>query len=507
MATVDVTRIASNIGALNALNSLTNINKQLAIHQGRLQTGKRINSAADDPAGLTIATKMLAQSEGLKTALSNIGDANNMLSVAEGGMSKMNDILVQMRSKAEQAASDTLGSSERAAIQTQLSAYSQQIQDLVDQTKWNGVKLLDQTTGTKQFQTGVDQGETTSWALTSKLDPASMGLSTNVAQATVANPVLSTSETALAQSGVLGNATELTTGGYSFKVLDQAVSSVAGGAKVTSTGPLATDVTAVGASTTAAAELQSGHYRMIIDTVTDTTHTSYRLQNLDDSTWNGNGTMTVTAQDIHGGDILSTAGTTVGAKLTFTTNPAALVAGQTMDFEYIAHNQAKVELDDASGQAQSIAQNAGGTVVGNFAYTNMGGAYQSGRGASVTLAAQGTVVTGAKTTFDYERANPYSVDVSSAIKAGAYMTTVNSAMDKVNSAMSDLGSLMARLTFKQDAVTTAQVNVESSYSQIMNANMAEEQVNASKYSILQQTATAMLSQANQAPQSLLSLFR
>jgi flagellin len=66
---------------------------------------------------------------------------------------------------------------------------------------------------------------------------------------------------------------------------------------------------------------------------------------------------------------------------------------------------------------------------------------------------------------------------------------------------------MARLSFKEDSVSTAQINVEASYNRIMNANMAEEQMNASKYSILQQTAIAMLAQANQAPQNLLSLFR
>jgi flagellin len=109
MANVDVTRIAGNIGALNALNSLQNINKQLATHQTRLSTGKRINSAADDPAGLTIATKMMARSQGMSVVIDNIGDASNMLSVAESGLSKMNDIMVQMRNKAEQAASDTLG--------------------------------------------------------------------------------------------------------------------------------------------------------------------------------------------------------------------------------------------------------------------------------------------------------------------------------------------------------------------------------------------------------------
>ena len=87
------------------------------------------------------------------------------------------------------------------------------------------------------------------------------------------------------------------------------------------------------------------------------------------------------------------------------------------------------------------------------------------------------------------------------------MTVANTALDKVTSALSDLGSLMARLTFKEDSVATAQINVEASYNRIMNANMAEEQMNASKYSILQQTGIAMLAQANQAPQNLLSLFR
>ena len=73
--------------------------------------------------------------------------------------------------------------------------------------------------------------------------------------------------------------------------------------------------------------------------------------------------------------------------------------------------------------------------------------------------------------------------------------------------MSSIGALTGRLTFKEDQVSAAQINVEAAYNRMMNANMAEEQVNASKYQILQQTATAMLAQANAAPQFLLSLFR
>jgi flagellin len=109
--------------------------------------------------------------------------------------------------------------------------------------------------------------------------------------------------------------------------------------------------------------------------------------------------------------------------------------------------------------------------------------------------------------FTYEKMSNWSVNVSNTSKAGAYLTTVNTALDRVTSALSDLGALMSRLTFKEEQAATAQVNVEGAYSRIMNANMAEEQVNASKYTILQQTATAMLAQANAAPQSLLALFR
>lgn len=522
MATVDVTRIASNIGALNSLNSLMNINAKLATHQTRLSTGKRINSAADDPAGLTIATKMLARSEGLKVTLDNIGDAKNMLSVAEGGLSKMTDIITQMRNKAEQAASDTLGSSERATIQTQLSSYAQQLQDVMDQTKWNGVKLLDNSTGSKLFQTGVDEGESTVWSLPNALDPATLGLSKVVATSAPTNSVVGASFTAGAsQSGTLNNMAELATGDYSFEVLDKATDATHGNFNLDSGSKLVTGLSGVtGSAAPASADaMTSGHYKLTIDAVTSATSTSYTLTNLDDSTWGNNGSIGVTNVDLSatgssgaltdGGG--STAANQLGITLGFTGDATDLIAGQSMTFEFIAQNQVKLELNDSSGQAVQVNRTAADST--NYSatstYTAAGAAYQSGRGASITLAAIGVVSasSGNKNVFTYEQANNFSVDVSSASKAGKYMTTANNSLDKVTSALSDLGSLMARLTFKEDSISTAQINVEAAHSRIMNANMAEEQMNASKYTILQQTAIAMLAQANQAPQNLLSLFR
>lgn len=509
MATVDITRIASNIGALNSLNSLMNINAKLATHQTRLSTGKRINSAADDPAGLTIATKMIARSEGLKVTLDNIGDAKNMLSVAEGGLSKMSDIIVQMRNKAEQAASDTLGASERATIQTQLSSYAQQIQEIVDQTKWNGVKLLDNTTGNKVFQTGVDEGETTTWVLPDKLDPTTLDLSEVVSAATASFVDVSDSFSGGTSSSQLGNMSELSTGDYSFEVLNKATSATQGKAVLDTTSTLVSGVNALGTQDApTGTELASGRYNLKITAVAADDDVSYVLTNLDDSTWNGSGSMTVSNADITAGNLLNTAKTgTVGVALTFGTDPSGLVAGQSMNFEYIHSNQAKFELNDATGQAVQIARNATGSLSGSSSYATAAGTYQSGRGVSITMGAFANIAAGETENLTYKQANNFSVDVSTAAKAGSYMTTANYALDKVTGALSDLGSLMARLTFKEESVSTAQVNVEAGYNRIMNANMAEEQMNASKFTILQQTAIAMLAQANQAPQNLLSLFR
>jgi len=527
MANVDVTRIASNIGALNALNSLQSINAKLALHQTRLSTGKRINSAMDDPAGLTIATKMLARSEGLRASMDNISDAKNMLSVAEGGLSKMTDIMIQMRTKAEQAASDTLGSSERATIQTQLSAYAQQIQDLVDETKWNGVKLLDNSTGTKTFQTGVDEGETTTWTLPTSLDPATLNLSKVVASVTATDSVVGASFAAagVGASGTLNGMTALTTADYSFEVMDKAVSATQGKTTLASSSKLVDGVSGMAGTVSPASAtdaMTSGRYQVTIDAATSATSTSYTIKNLDDSTWGTNGSLSVVGADLGsatgstGALLDGVGGDSIGVTLSFTGGAVAgaadLVAGQSMTFEYIANNEAKIELNDSSGQALQINRvGSDGTtnISALSAYVTAGGAYQSGRGVSTTLGAFGSIsaTVGNKNVFTYEQANNFSVNVSDATRAGQYMTTANNALDKVTSALSDLGSLMARLSFKEESISIAQVNVEGAYNRIMNANMAEEQVNASKYTILQQTATAMLAQANAAPQSLLTLFR
>jgi len=156
MAFGDLSRIRGNIQALQALNSLNKINQQLGIHQLRLATGKRINSAEDDAAGFVISKTLQHRGKGLAVALGNVGDAKSMLAVAEGGLDSILDILETMKEKVTQAASDTLGSTERNAIDDELDALTNEIDDIVSETTFNGVSLISGT------QMTIQTGEATS---------------------------------------------------------------------------------------------------------------------------------------------------------------------------------------------------------------------------------------------------------------------------------------------------------------------------------------------------------
>ncbi|MCC7210888.1 MAG: flagellin [Candidatus Brocadia sp.] len=139
------TRINTNIGALNALRSLTDINNRLSVAQLRLATGKRINNAADDAAGYSIAKKMNVRAKGLGQALNNIGSAKNLLAVGEGHLNNIVDILTQMKTKSIQAADDSLGTSERTAIKAELAKLSNQIDLEVQQATWNSKNIFNGT--------------------------------------------------------------------------------------------------------------------------------------------------------------------------------------------------------------------------------------------------------------------------------------------------------------------------------------------------------------------------
>ncbi|MBD3184880.1 hypothetical protein GF312_21535 [Candidatus Poribacteria bacterium] len=532
MAQADFTRISTNIAALNTLNSLRNINSKLGVSQLRLATGKRINQASDDPAGLTIALKMNARNEGLKAAIGNLGDAKNMLAVAESGVQKISDILTEMKAKATSAASETLGTEERDAIKNQLESLATQINDIVDETEWNGSMLLDGTVS-KSLQTGAGTNDKTSWVLSqnhSATAEGGLGLGTSSDDITLSITDGSTVGSSFdATYGELNGVsatdstwlTGLSSGTYEFRVEDKATDATTGKA-ATTTGDWGDNVDLAGEAPDD--ELSSGVYRMHIDTSTGAGKGTYTIY---DAVTGAQVAKRTTEVDFSGGaaSVVNDADDALGFTIDDSTD-TAISAGDDLYFEYIESNHAKVVLyeigtdTDGSETATSMAVDADGSdaaditdATANYFYAEAETTYDTGRGIDVDMGAWADIQTydadtdESTTRFDLMEAGSVTIALNSASQANDFMTIVDEAITKVTDSLNSVGSLVARLDAKEQAVGVQQVNTEAAYNRIMNADMAYEQVEASKYQILQQTAIAMLSQANLAPQNILSLFR
>jgi flagellin len=153
-----MTVINTNISALRAQNSSRVASNMLSTAMERLSSGKRINSAKDDAAGLAIATRMDAKVRGLNQAIRNSNDGISLAQTAEGAMGEVSNILVRMRELAVQSANGTATTDDRTAIQTEVTALIAQIDDIATRTDFNGTALLDGS-ATVDIQTGVNTGE------------------------------------------------------------------------------------------------------------------------------------------------------------------------------------------------------------------------------------------------------------------------------------------------------------------------------------------------------------
>lgn len=160
-----MTVIGSNIGSLRAANASSAANDALKMSMERLSTGKRINSAKDDAAGLAIATRMTSQIKTMAVAARNANDGISMAQTAEGALGEVTNMLQRMKELAGQAANGSLGASERKSLQSEVGQLTAQINDISNKTNFNGINLLDGSVKNVTLQTGSQAGQTTSLSL------------------------------------------------------------------------------------------------------------------------------------------------------------------------------------------------------------------------------------------------------------------------------------------------------------------------------------------------------
>ena len=150
--------INTNIKSLISQNALTRNSRDVAKAMEQLSTGKRINSAADDAAGLAISNKMTSQIRGLNQAVRNSNDGISMLQTAEGATHEITNMLQRMRELAVQAANDTYSDQDRVALNKEMVQLEEEITRIAVNTKWNNMPILDDSR-TKVLQVGIANSE------------------------------------------------------------------------------------------------------------------------------------------------------------------------------------------------------------------------------------------------------------------------------------------------------------------------------------------------------------
>ncbi|MDK9583689.1 flagellin N-terminal helical domain-containing protein [Lelliottia wanjuensis] len=165
--------IFTNASSMASTNALNKSNSMLSTAMERLGTGKRINSAADDAAGLQIATRLQGQSNGMSVAQRNISDATALLQTAEGAFDEVSNIMYRMKDLASQAANDTNGTEDRAALQSEMDELNAELKNIMGNTKYAGENLFGASgkfSKEMNFQIGASEGENLKVNVKTELD-------------------------------------------------------------------------------------------------------------------------------------------------------------------------------------------------------------------------------------------------------------------------------------------------------------------------------------------------
>ena len=148
-------RINTNVSSLRAQTAMSKVETQKSDSLAKLSSGTRINKAGDDAAGLAISEKLKANIRGTQQATRNAGDGISMIQTAEGGLNETSNILIRLRELSVQAASDTIGDTERKFADLEFQQLTQEVDRIATSTQFNGRSLLTGEGDTMEFQIGI----------------------------------------------------------------------------------------------------------------------------------------------------------------------------------------------------------------------------------------------------------------------------------------------------------------------------------------------------------------
>lgn len=486
--------INHNLAANNAIRNMNINTSNASKSMQKLSSGLRINSAADDAAGLAISEKMRGQIRGLDQASSNAQDATSLIQTAEGGLNETTSILQRMRELAVQSSTDTNTADDRAKIQSEVDQLAKEITRISNTTEFNTQNLLAGNLN-DTFQIGANAGQNIKLSVNA-MDAKSLGVASDVGSVTgsTAGGGLTTSAV---QTADLGRGLAAAT--YSI------------------------NITHTGASSTSIGKTTAGALTLGGTFTGQTTETNVQFKVTSVS---ASGTVTGAQYSTDGGN--SWAAASVGATDSTITYKGATVligvnagnaVGNTATVTFTAaHDDLQLKTSGGStiGSAVTVYANQTSATIGDSTtgktmtvHSTSFGSLTTSTAASVTVAMnQSTVATfNSDGTINTEANAEAGIDVSTQSAANTAITTINKAINTVSQERAKLGAYSNRLEHTIANLGTSSENLTSSESRIRDVDMAKEMSEYSKNNILSQAAQAMLAQANQQPQQVLQLLR
>ncbi|EMD99010.1 MULTISPECIES: flagellin [Stutzerimonas stutzeri subgroup] len=491
--------VNTNIASLNTQRNLSNSSNALATSMQRLSTGSRINSAKDDAAGLQISNRLTSQINGLGVAVRNANDGISLAQTAEGAMQQSTNLLQRMRDLALQSANGSNSDSERKALNQEVNQLKEELNRISDTTTFGGRKLLNGDFEKVAFQVGSQANETISFGITST-NSATLGNNKYDAAGSIAGDAL--------VAGVANNGITAVAATDNFKISDASgtTAAIEYGANATSKTiasaiNAATATAGVGVQATVknevtlsefAAEVSGGSFSMNLNGKT------IQVDN-----FNINDLTSLRNQvNAAGADVTASFG--VAADGTVDKTQIVLSGKDDIKISFSGtESDGSTALADAAfkinpnGTGNEDALVAGQTAVGKIELAGTSEFSFSGASTEVFDAA------GADSSID----SVANISVLTAEDAQSSIDVIDAALKSIDSQRADLGAVQNRFENTIANLQNISENVSAARGRIQDTDFAAETANLSKNQILQQAGTAILAQAKQLPQAVLSLLQ
>ena len=498
--------VNTNIASLNTQRNLNSSSRALDTSLQRLSTGSRINSAKDDAAGLQIANRLTSQVNGLGVAVRNANDGISLAQTAEGALQQSTNILQRMRDLSLQSANGSNSTSERQALNDEVKQLQSELNRIAETTTFGGQKLLDGSFGTKSFQVGSNANETIGVTVNGasaknvgadRLSLAGTGFGTAVAAASLpaSGTTVAGTLTVTGANGKTGTAT-VAAGDSAKKISDEINKS--------------SDVTGVKADARTGVELSglasAGNVSMTLGAGSNTATISANITNTSDLTNLAN---SINAQSGKTGITAALTNNNANIKLV---NEAGeditidnfAIAGATTGTVAVLKTMA---YDGSiTGSAVNLTVDTTTPANTNDAARIQGQVQIEASGAFQVSASVANMVS-ANTLEVSKLTSVADIDISSQDGAQNAISVIDAAIASIDKNRASLGAVQNRFENTISNLQNISENVSAARGRIQDTDFAAETANLSKNQVLQQAGTAILAQANQLPQAVLSLLR